>query len=221
MTCDDYQIAYDQQQAGATAATPAAELDAHVAACATCTAYVALSEKVSTAMMTTLAHSPAPLDTDAFLDRIGQFRRQAARTMAVIPLLAGVITLCDLVSERGFTVRGVLISLVSAAVGAIAGYGVLALILRRRISGLKALERRSGDALVAGLRAELDHRIRTERQAWWLLPLLLAVFHLTNIGLTVPALPYLVLEIACLAIPLPITVVRYRRLVRERALLSS
>jgi hypothetical protein len=43
MTCDDYQIAFDQQRAGASPRIEAAALDAHVATCADCAAYVSLS----------------------------------------------------------------------------------------------------------------------------------------------------------------------------------
>jgi len=221
MTCDDYQIAFDQQHAGASSAIAAAELDAHVAACAGCTAYVSLSEQVSNSMMTTLSRSPAPLDADAILGRVADFRRRTSRSLVLFPVFVGVVMLGYFVAVRGFSLRAVIASLVGVTIGALACYGFLTLVLRRRLVDLQALESRSGDALVAGFRAELDRRIRTERQAWWVLPLLLAILHLTFVGMTAPTLPYLVFEILYLAIPLPISIVRYRRLVRTRALLGA
>ena len=220
MTCDDYQIAFDQLHAGALRRR-AQRTHAHVATCAACTAYVALSEKVSASMMTTLAQSPAPLDANAILGRVAELRRSMARSLAVFPLLIGLVMLGYFIVERGFSLRGVIASLVGVAVGAAACYGFLTLMLRRRLAGLKALESRSGDALVAGLRSGLDRRIRTERQAWWVLPLVLVGLHLAQVGLAAPSLPFLVFEICYLAIPLPITIVRYRQLVRERALLDA
>lgn len=221
MTCDDYQIAFDQQHAGVSSAISAAEFDAHVAECAACTAYVSLSEKVSSSMMTALSQSPAPVDVDAILGRVTDFRRHMARSLTLFPLAVGVVMLAYFVAIEGFSLRGLIASLVGAAFGTGVGYGVLALILRRRLAGLRALEGRSGGELVAGWRAELDRRIRNERQAWWLLPLLLAIFHQRFVGFAAPPLPYLVFEICLLAIPLPISIVRYRRLVRERALLGA
>lgn len=221
MTCDDYQIAFDQRQAGVGSSIPVADVDAHVAGCAACTAYVSLSEQVSSAMMTTLSQSPPPLDADAILGRVIDFRRRMTRSVALFPLAVGVVMLGYFVAVRGVSLRGVLASLMGAAVGTAVGYGVLTPMLRGRLAGLKALESRSGEALVAGLRAELDRRLRSERQAWWLLPLLLAVFHLNFVGWAAPSLPYLVFELCYLAIPLPFGIVRYRRLARERALLGT
>lgn len=220
MTCDDYQIAFDQRHAGVSSVIPAAELDAHVAACAACTAYVSLSEQVSNSMMTTLSRSPAPLDADTILARVTALRRQMARSLVLLPVFVGVVMFGYFIAERGFSLRAVIASLVGVAVGAVACYAFLRLVLRRRVADLQALESQSGDALVAGFRVELDRRIRTERQAWWVLPLLLVVLHLTFVGMTAPTLPYLVFEILYLAIPLPISIVRYRRLVRARAVLG-
>jgi hypothetical protein len=172
-------------------------------------------------MMTTLSKSPAPLDAAAILGRVTDFRRRMARSLALFPLVIGVMMLGYFVVAQGFSLRGLIASVVGAAIGTGVGYGVLTLMLRRRLAGLKAVATRSGDGLVAGLRAELDRRIRNERQAWWLLPILLAVFHLTFVGFAAPSLAYLIFEICYLAIPLPISIVRYRRLVRERALLGT
>jgi hypothetical protein len=221
MTCDDYQIAFDQQHAGVSSAIASAAFDAHVAACAGCTAYVSLSEKVSNAMMTTLSRSPAPLDAGAILDRVADYRRRMTRSLVAFSVVVGVVMLGYFVVVRGFSLRGLIASLVGAVVGASVGYGVLMLMFRRRLADLKALETQSGEALVVGLRAELDRRIRTERQNWWVLPIILVGFHLMFVGLAAPSLPYLIFEICYLAIPLPISITRYRRLVRERALLAT
>ncbi len=214
MTCDDYQIAFEQQRAGASSAVPRSELDAHVATCAACVAYVSVSEKVSTSMMTTLSQSPAPLDADAILRRVTAFRRGMTRALILFPLAIGLATLGRFIVEGQFSLRA---GLLGVAVGTAVCYGFLALMLRRRLAGLKALESSSGDALVVGLRAELDRRIRIERQAWWLLPPILVGYHLVE---SASYLPY-VFDMCFLAIALPISIVRYRRLVRERALLAA
>lgn len=221
MTCDDFQIALDQRQAGVPSAIAAADVDAHVATCATCTAYVSLSEKVRMSMMSTLSRSPAPPDAAKILARITDLRRNIARSVALVPILVGIVMLGSFISMRGFSLRALIVSLVSVGVGGIVAYGFLALVMKRRMAELAALERTSGHTLVAGLRAELDRRIRNERQAWWFLPLLLVGFHLAFVGLAAPPLPYLVLDVCYLAIPLPISIVRYRRLVRERAVLGA
>jgi hypothetical protein len=214
MTCDDYQIAFEQQRAGASSAITRDELDAHVATCAACTAYVSVSEKVSSSMTTTLSQSPAPLAADAILVRVSAFRRGMTRYLIVFPLAIGLATLVRFVIQGEFSLRA---SLLGTAVGTAVCYGYLRLVLQRRMADLKALERSSGDGLVAGFSAELDRRIRLERQAWWVLPPILVGYHLLE---TESVMPY-VFDVCFVAIVLPISIVRYRRLVRERALLDA
>jgi hypothetical protein len=221
MTCDDYQIAFDQQQAHVSSAISAAELHAHVATCAECAAYVSVSEQVSTSMMTTLARSPAPLDLDAILARVGHLRRDLTRSLVKVLLIVGVLMVSFFVGFHGFSPRGLLAGLVGAGVGGAVAYGVLRLIFRRRLAELQALESTSGTALIAGLRAELDRRIRTERQAWWLLPMILAAYHVSAFGFAAPNLPFLLIDICYPTVVLPTSIARYRRLVRERALLDG
>jgi len=220
MTCDDYQIAFDQHQAGGHPAVSLAEVTAHVATCAACAAYVSISQKVSESMTTTLAQSPPALDLGAIAAQVSHLRRRMVRGVITFSLAMGAAVLAYNLAAHGVSLRSVIVRVVGAVVGTAACYGVLALWQRRRIARLAALERMSGEALLTGWRAELERQMRTERQAWWLMPLLVVLFQATNVGWAWPSPLYLVFEIACLAIALPITIVRYRRLARERALLT-
>jgi len=218
MTCDDYQIGFDQQQAGVSSAMPAAELDAHVAACAACTAYVSLSRKVSASMMNAVALGPPPIDVDTMRARVTLFRRRAIRWRTIGPLVFGV----GLIVNHVFVIplAGSLVAAVmTAALATALACGFLAFRYRRYLADLKALEAKSGHELLAGLRAELDRRIRSERQGWWVLPIVLALYHWRFAGLNAPSPGMLVFELCYLAL-IPIGVVRYRRSVRERALLA-
>jgi hypothetical protein len=217
MTCDDFQIAFDQQQAGVSSAMSTAEVGAHVATCAACTAYVSVSEKLSHAMTTAISGSPAPLQLDAMLARVTDARRRLTRSLVAVPVVVGLVLLPYFVFVLGISVAG---SVIGLGVATLVVYGLFAVIHRRRVATLVALDRQSGDGLVHGLRVELDRQIRNDRQAWWVLPLLLVLFHLTNFGLAAPPVAVLVLEFCYLAVPLPLIAVRYRRLVRERALLG-
>lgn len=221
MTCDDFQIAFDQQQAGAPSAIAAAEVAAHVATCASCTAYVAVSEQVSTSMSSTLSRSAAPLEIDAIFMRVAEARRGLARSVVLLPVTIAAVMFFYFAAERGFTPRGIGASLVGAVGGAAVGYAMMRVMMHRRLAELRTLEGRYGDTLLTGWRDELDRRIRTERQNWWVLPLVLFVFHAVFFGPTLPALPIVALEILYLAIPIPISVRRYQRLVRERDLLGG
>jgi hypothetical protein len=218
MTCDDYQIAFGQLGAGASSGAPAAEVDAHLAACAACAAYASLSRKVNGSMMNTLSLSPPPLDLDAMRAHVTKFRRQASRTLMIWPVAFGAFFLVSLLLGPGrATVLG---AVVGAAVGAGVSYAILALWTRRYIASLTALEAKSGNELVAGMRAELDRRVRTEREGWWVLPILLVLFHWRFVGWALPTQPYIVAFELCFLALFPLGIVRHRRAKRERALLG-
>lgn len=218
MTCDDYQIAFDQLAAGATSPLSAAEVDAHVAVCATCTAYASLSRKVHERMMNTISISPPPVSLDAMRARIAHFRRQATRGVTIFPVVFGVLMM---IMERFILPSHPtwIASVVTAIVGAAVAWALLAFLTKRRIASLKALHTTSDDGLVAGFRAELDRRIRNEVQGWWVLPIVLAAFHWRFVGWALPSGPLLAFELCYLAL-FPLGIVRYRRVKRERALLG-
>lgn len=218
MTCDDYQMAFDQLAAGATSPLSAGEVDAHVAACATCTAYASLSRKVHERMMNTISISPSPLALDVMRARIAHFRRQARRGVTIFPVAFGALTL---IMQR-FIVPSHpswIAAVVTAVAGAAIAWAILAFLTRRRLASLTELHTTSDDGLVAGLRAELDRRIRNEVQGWWVLPIVLAAFHWRFVGWALPSGPLLVFELCYLAL-FPLGIVRYRRAKRELALLG-
>jgi hypothetical protein len=223
MTCDDYQVAADQLAAGASATIAAAELDAHVATCAACTAYASMSRRMTDSMLNTIALSTPPLDLAAMRARIMRFRRQATRGLMIWPLAFGAaMFICQLTFPAGARWAGAG-SWKAAAFGSVIACAlttvVMALYIRRHVAGLTALQARSGDDLVAGVRAELDRRIRNERQGWWFLPIVLALFHWRFVGWALPSGALLVYEL-CFVPLFPLGIVRYRRAKRERALLA-
>ncbi len=218
MTCDDYQIALDQLAAGASALVSAAEVDAHVASCAACAAYASLSRKVSQTMMNTLTISPPPLDLEAMRVRVRRFRRQVTRGLLLWPLLFGVGLMVlnrFVVGWPGSWSREIL----STALATAFAFALVAVQLRRHATRLTALEATGDAELLDGLRAELDRRIHNERQGWWVLPIVLVLFHWQFAGLAAPPVPILVYEVCLLAL-VPVGIVRYRRAKRERALLG-
>ena len=216
MTCDDYQIAFDQLAAGASTSVSAAEVDAHVAACAACTAYASLSRKLSVSLMNTLSMSPPPLDLDAMRVRIDRLRRRTRRWMALGPafFFAWGVFIQVVVHRVGAD-----FAVISSLFGALLFYAVWAAWTRRYTAAIAALEAKSGDDLVVGLRAELDRRVRSERDGWWVLPIVLALYHWKFAGLAMPSLRILIVEIVLVSL-VPLAIVRYRRAKRERALLG-
>jgi len=168
MTCDDFQIAFDQRSAGAESAVPAAELDAHLASCETCGAYASLSRKLSTAMSTTIALAPAPLDLDSMRARIATLTARARRYARMRPLvLAGVAIVStallwlDRQGAPNFSVATVLVNVANLAWVTALMYWVTGREMTTRLRELAALQFASDQTLVAGYRAQLDLRIRT------------------------------------------------------------
>jgi hypothetical protein len=221
MTCDDYQIAFDQQQAAVPSSISAAKFEAHVAACAACTAYVSLSRKVATSMLNTMALSPPVLDVDAMRTRVTNFRRQARRGPLKASLLFAPLFFLLMESLAGWSSPRAAIT--NAMIAAFAGclfYVFQIHFQRRQLANLTALEIKSGDDLAVGMRAELDRRVRNERQGWWVLPIVLVAFHWRFLGWELPSGLFLAFELCYLAL-IPLGVVRYRRAKRERALLGA
>ena len=219
MTCDDVQIAFEQQTAGVVAALSTAELDAHVSTCAACTAYIALSKELSDSLTMPTGDLP---DVGAIASRAAGDARKLRRATIAIPLFVTAVLVALRLATVDVTPRALIGTLVGAAAGYAAGYIAFRWLLRRPIAELQGLDRAMPFDLIASWRRELDRRIRNERQAWWLGPTLLVAFHLIVAGIGVPPTPYLVFELACLAalaVILPVTVRRYRRLRRERELL--
>jgi len=205
MTCDDYQIAFDQQH----------DVGAHVATCAECAAYVSLSGKLSRSMLTAFSAAPPLPTTDHILARIRDANRRLRRSMVLAMLAPAIAVLAWRLAIDSVTPRTVLAALAGAIAGYAVAWVVLAVMMRKHLANLTDVT-----DPIARWRRELDRRIRNERQAWWLLPVLLAVGHLSIIGWRAPSLGWLVVEILYLAIPLPLSAWRYRRAVRERAKLG-
>lgn len=221
MTCDDYQIAYDQHQAGMSVASSAVEVDAHVAACAACTAYVSLSRKVAASMLNTISSSPPVLDVDAMRARVANLRRQAGRAPLIASLVFAPALFLLMQALAGWhSQRAIFANVLTAALAGCLFYVVQTRFQRRHLVDLTALEIKSGDDFAVGLRAELDRRIRTERQGWWVLPIVLVAFHWRFFGSGLPSGPVLAFELCYLAL-IPLGLVRYRRAKRERALLGT
>jgi hypothetical protein len=227
MTCDDYQIAFDQQRAGVSSAIDAAAFDAHVATCADCTAYVSLSGKVNRTMTDAISNAPTMPDLGAILARVSDAKQKLLRVRTRVPIaVIPTVLLLSLAekAENGVSVRHVFIALIAAAIGALGSYAlggpIMKWTLGRRMAELQALEASTGEALVTGWRRELDRRIREWRKSWLLYPMLLAVFHLTSVGWRAPYGFYLAFEVISVVLWVWITVRGYRRDVRERAELA-
>ena len=69
------------------------------------------------------------------------------------------------------------------------------------------------------MRTELDRRLRLEVQNRWVLPIVLAAFHLKFVGWAWPSGGLLAFEV-CFLVVFPLSFLRYRRAKRERALLG-
>jgi hypothetical protein len=218
MTCDEYQIAFDQLAVGASSTVPAAEVDAHVTTCAACTAYVSLSRKVTARMTNTISASPPPLDIAAMRARVSTFRRRANLWLVIWPVsvFTSLLLLTQVVVPGNTWGTH---AVPTAALATVFGWALFAFHTRRQLSRLTAIEVASGDGLVARFRAELDRRVRTERQGWWVLPIVLVGFHWRFVGWALPSGPLLVFELCYIAL-FPLGIVRYRRAKRERALLG-
>jgi hypothetical protein len=222
MTCDDYQIAFEQQLAGPPGPIAPAELEAHVAACASCAAYLTVSRKVSESMSTALSLSPAPLGLEAMRERIALEHRRARRGYWFAPLIAvAVMVLTNL--EDLASLRTAVAVTIGALVGGAVGAAVWHAVSRRRLANLAALERASGGQLVDGFRQEIERTIRDARFALWFVPAMTAVGLILDGNLLRgerPGLMWLVLIPLTLA-SLPISAVRLRRARRERATLGA
>jgi hypothetical protein len=216
MTCDEYQIAFDQLAAGATPSVTRDEVDAHIAGCAACSAYVAMSRKVTDSMMTTISASPPAPALDA-MHKLLEMRRNTTRARFVGPVLFGVMMLAiNLFIDRTGTVLGAVISSLFSGALFYAAWGWLT---NRHLTKLGKINTSSRDELVVGVRAELDRQLRNERQTWWLLPALLVLFHWQFAGWARPSAAVLLVELLLIA-TVARSIVRYHRAKRERALLG-
>ena len=216
MTCDDNQIAFDQHAAGATASISVADVEAHVATCEACTAYVALSRKVTMAMLTSVAD--APFDRDAMRAKIDAIQTRAARW----PFLGAVLSGGLLLANRlwGNWPGPLRQTVIMVAVTTLGTFALWTYFTRRYVRSLASLRTKSGQELVVGMRAELDRRMRREREGWWVIPILLVAYHAQFVGLAWTRWDWtLAMELLLLA-TIPIGIVRYRNAKRERALLG-
>jgi len=217
MTCDDYQIAFEQQMAGASTAVTAAQVAEHVTGCASCAGYVTVSRKVSESVANTLTLSPALPDLEAMTAHIGRERRRTVRGLVLGPLIFGAGLLLARLADSSATAG----LLVGTAISAVLFAAFVAYRVRRRLAQLAALERVTGGELVTGLRRDLTHEIGQLRSTRYVFPIcLLALFLDDLLSLRVPDVFKLALAAAVLAM-VPYLVRRHRRLVRERALLGE
>lgn len=156
MTCDDYQIAFDQQRAGVTPAIAADELAGHIAGCSACTAYVSLSEQVATAMTTTLLSAPTPPTAEAILAEATKHRRRLVMWAVIIPvylaLIMGVVFVHHGVFEWRYLAPGLLPLLVGLAIGGAVFYA--------RMRNLDAITRGTSAAAAGGWNKDLRWRAR-------------------------------------------------------------
>lgn len=217
MTCDNYQIAFEQQMAGVSAAVADAQLAAHIAGCATCAAYVRVSREVSESVASTLTLSPAPLGLEAMTAHIERERRRTMRGFVVGPLIfAAGLTLARLADSSPTAGLFVGTAISAALFAAFVVYGG-----RRRLAQLAALERATGGELVAGLRRDLTREIRQLRPARYVLPICVVATYADL--LLWPRMPdFFELAVAAgMLVLVPYLVLRHRRLVRERDLLGE
>jgi len=220
-SCDDYQIAFEQRHAGAPTIVAVGELEAHVATCDVCARYVSVSREVSQSMSATISTAPPLPSADELVARIAASTRQLRRARVALPVAISLVRVIWQLAGRDepWTPRAIAGVLVGAIAGCGVGFAVITWLLRRPLAELHALDTASPAGLLVGWRRELDRRVRIERQAWWLLPLLLVAFQLVAVGGRVPGGRELVFEAlyaVAMAIVIPISVHRYRRLVRER-----
>lgn len=214
MTCDDFQIAFEQHGADAVAAIPREEVDEHFAACATCTAYASASRKVAASMSTAIA--TAPFDADSVRAQIKQTTEKSTLWVPLSTLFFGLTQVpLQLHSASGKVPQ----ALVAAAIATALWYVGMRFITRRRGVQLSKLSMRTGDDLVVGWRAEMDRRVKQEAQGWYVFPILVVVIQAVFAGTSLPTPFVFAMELLMLAM-LPLTFIRHRRAKRERALLG-
>ena len=220
MTCDDYQTAFDQRSAGAEFAVPPAGLDAHLGSCGECTAYASLSRKLNTAMTTTIALSPAPLDLDAMRAKLATLDARARRYARVRPVVfAGIaVVVAALLSLDGHRHPATLMLLNLASFG---GFCVLMYWLTgreqpRRLRQLAQLRSAQGRGFIDGYRAELDRRIRA---SGFLSVNIVGGGYLIYSYVRLGWYGHTIVDVALLAIGF-VSLVQFLRLRRERAALA-
>ena len=212
MTCDDFQIAFEQLQAGAESAVSAAVVDAHINTCAACTAYVALSQKVSTAMSNTISLAPTPPTIEAMRGFVAKMRKDTMVRLAaplVLYAIAAIVHLLHygtLPSKHQFVLMGLTSSLIYV-------------IFFKRIARLNALQNADDGEFVGAMRAELTRRIRVSALLLVVATHAIFIAHVATYGLAMPT-PMMSVFIVAAIIVLPFNVIRLRRLIRERAQLA-
>ena len=167
-------------------------------------------------MSNTLTMSPAPLDTDAMRAHVAKFRRW---TQGSTKLVLAIVTCGSLgysIVTRGLRTPDALFNAALILLVSI----VVAIAMRPRVWALKTLESKSGDDLLAGMRAELDHRLFIQRLSFVALPIFVVAFQLYFAGLSRPPLLFGVFEFVAIVVLMPLAAIRYRRWKRERAQLA-
>lgn len=106
MTCDDFQIAFDQQRAGVTPAIAADDLATHISGCPACTAYVSLSEQVAASMTTALSIAPAAPTVESILARATKERRRLKLFALILPAYVLALLAVMVVVIHGGVHRG-------------------------------------------------------------------------------------------------------------------
>jgi hypothetical protein len=216
MTCDDWQIAFEQRSAGAETSVSAAELDAHIASCAACTAYVALSRKVTMSLNHSIATAPPPLSLDEIRARLAKIHRRMRRA----PIMSAVATAAAMMMMQLYEHPGDLGGLVAAVIGVAIGTGLVLAAMaprrRRELAEAAAVQTASDGSLLRSYRDRLDREITGNRNVLILAPIVAVLLVLWKY----PQWPWMVLA-AGAVVNIPVAVVAYRRRVRERALLSD
>jgi hypothetical protein len=216
MTCDDYQIAFEQLEAGASAPIGRAELDAHVAGCAECAPYVAVSRKASQTMSASTTLAPVP-PFELIADFVSHERHQLSLRGAgwASLFLVGMFTIdtlggmpLDEAIAKSFT------TLVVTVIGVV-------LWRRHRLRTLGRIERQGSAQLLELMKRELDQRIRAAKTVRWLSPLLLGMMYLLYAEPGALELHHVAYAVAMLAIAWIWTPIAGRRARRERELLGD
>jgi len=209
MTCDDYQIGFEQRSAGTESAIPAAKLDAHLATCEVCLAYVAASRKVQDSMLGSLGTVPSAPDLEAMRTLVARRRRtlQQAPVIAAVLMALGVFAIGAW--QRGGRDLSPLIA--QAAVFGVVMAIAATVFARRRDGQLARAEHRGGTALLHGLRGELERR-----QVGYRRSLVLAIPVVVSVATSPAAVPLGVFVVGAVVW----SVIDYRRIARELAALA-
>lgn len=181
MTCDDFQIAFDQQRAGVTPAIAADELAAHISGCPACTAYVSLSEQVAAAMTTALLTAPTPPAADSILARVVSERRRVKFFAVITPLSMFALVLI-LHLRSGFELRSLFAPLASISLGMATGIPLYLMRLRR----LRGIELAAPISRNDAWRADLTRKLRLNYVFAAVMTVFVTGLHLFSHGLTLP-----------------------------------